>query len=126
MRYGIIVLLGFLLMNCASRKGIIRGVNIHNQTFPLSQLADAASDLSDTSDIQIKSGYGLPEQSEVVRAGIFVLPLIFYNQFQSKFQIVLGQNVLDEQWTSYVDRRLKILATEFFRNGINQTMFNWN
>lgn len=119
MRFIAFAFLTICLMNCASRKAIQRSVNAHNQTFPLRQLEIVGQNPTSASGIQIKPGYGLPEKTEVVRAGVLILPLIFYGHFQANYQVVLGQDVLDESWTDFADKRLRAFASELANVGIN-------
>lgn len=117
MRTAVFLFLSFGLINCASRKGIQRIVAAHSQTFPLSQLSPEI--VGQNLDIETSRGPGLPAQAEVVKTGALILPLLFYNQFQASYQVVLGQEVLDEPWGDYVEKKLKSLSTALSRAGID-------
>ncbi len=119
MRITVFFILLLSLISCASRKAIQRTVAAHSGTFPLQQLGADIPASTIPTDIVINNGLGLPAQTEVVRAGILILPLLFYNHFQSSYQVVLGQDVLQGQWSDYVDKRLKSFAQELSENGIN-------
>jgi hypothetical protein len=119
MRFLLLVLISSSLFNCASRKAIQRTVDAHTRTFPLSQLQPPGSDTVSVAGIEIKSGAPLPVKSEVVNAGFFMLPLLFYNHFQAGYQVLLGQDVFDGPWQDYVDSRLKVFAAELSASGIN-------
>jgi hypothetical protein len=94
-------------------------VGVYRQTFPLRQLEAGTGNSGDATGIKINSGFNLPEQTEVVRAGSLILPLLFYNHFQARYQVVLGQDVLDEEWSQFVDSRLKTFASDLADIGIN-------
>lgn len=118
MRFLIFLLFSILFFNCASRKTIQRTVDAHNRTFPLRQLQPSVQDTEATSGIEVVPGAPLPAKSEVVTAGFFMLPLLFYNQFQAGYQVLLGQDVFDGPWQDYVNSRLKLFATELSATGI--------
>lgn len=119
MRFIISFFLAVCLLSCASRKAIQKAVRMHQQSFPLRQLEVVGQNPAAASGIQIKPGFGLPEQSEVVRAGALILPLIFYNHFQANYQVVLGQDVLDEPWVDFATKRLRDFAADLADVGIN-------
>jgi hypothetical protein len=119
MRILLLALISLSLFNCASRKAIQRTVDAHNRTFPLRQLQPSGSDTISVSEIEIKAGVPLPAKTEVVGAGFFMLPLLFYNHFQAGYQVLLGQDVFDGPWQEYVDSRLKLFASDLSANGIN-------
>jgi hypothetical protein len=119
MRVLFLTLITFLLFNCASRKAIQRTVDAHSRTFPLRQLKPPGSDTVSVASIEIKSGAPLPARSEVVNAGFFMLPLLFYNHFQAGYQVLLGQDVFDGPWQEYVDSRLKLFAADLSASGIS-------
>jgi hypothetical protein len=119
MRVLFLILITFSLFNCASRKAIQRTVNAHNRTFPLRQLHPPGADTVSVVGIQIKSSAPLPAKTEVVGAGFFMLPLLFYNHFQASYQVVLGQDVFDGPWQEYVDSRLKVFASDLSSSGIS-------
>jgi hypothetical protein len=118
MRLITILLLSLSLFNCASRKAIQRTVDAHNRTFPIRQLEPTIPDTISTSGIEIKSTASMPAKTEVIRAGFFMLPLLFYNHFQSSYQVLLGQDVFDSPWQDYVNKRLKLFATHLASTGI--------
>jgi hypothetical protein len=126
MRFFFLLLISVSLFNCASRKSIQRTVDAHNRTFPLRQLQPSGSDTVSVSGIEIKSGAPLPAKTEVVGAGFFMLPLLFYNHFQAGYQVLLGQDVFDGPWQDYVDSRLKVFASDLSANGINNVKVEVN
>jgi hypothetical protein len=119
MRFQILLFLSLTLINCASRKGIQKAVEVHVSSFPLRQLEATIPDSMAVKGIQLMNGFGLPAHTEVVRAGFFMLPLLFYNHFQASYQVMLGQDMLDVQWNEYVNKRLYAFANELERTGIS-------
>jgi very-short-patch-repair endonuclease len=120
MRLFCLFLLSMSLLGCATRKSMKKVVGFHNNTFPLQQLKSNIPATSGSSDIKVNSGFGLPAQTEVVGSGVLILPLLFYNHFQSSFQVVLGQDVLDDRWGNYVDKKLADFASALASSGIGQ------
>lgn len=118
MRFSFTALIALCMFSCASRKAIQYTVNAHRATFPIQQLEAQILDSITPANIEVKHGVDLPAQTEVVRAGFFMLPLLFYNHFQSSYQILLGQDVLDGAWQDYVDKRLHVLATQLADHGV--------
>ncbi len=119
MRFYLLILLAASLVNCTSQKKIREIVDSHRQTFPLSQLELAIPDFVSNSEVTIVNNFALPERSEIERTGVSILPLLFYNHFYSSYEVFLGQDVLDERWGAYVDKRLESFASDLENNGFN-------
>ena len=126
MRFLLLVLISISLFNCASRKAIQRTAVAHSRTFPIRQLQSSMADTISLTGIEVKPGIALPTHTEVVRAGFFMLPLLFYNHFQSSYQVLLGQDVLDGSWQDHAHQRLRVFANQLASNGITNVKVELN